>query len=94
MNLLQNISPAIDNEIGIVHHSQYYSDVNFINMIQQVNDDKIILNLNCQCLSAKLDNWKLFLTMVNSHKQIKCTALQKTWFDQPNVDLDFYSIPG
>ena len=36
VNLLQNISPAIENEIDIVKHSQYYSDVNFINMIQQV----------------------------------------------------------
>ena len=89
MNLLQNISPAIENEIDIVEHSQYYSDVNFINMIQQVNDDIIILNLNCQCLSAKFDRLKLFLAMVNSHKQLSCIALQETWFDQ-HVDLDFY----
>ena len=34
VNLLQNISPEIENEIDIVEHSQYYSDVNFINMIQ------------------------------------------------------------
>ena len=91
VNLLQNISPA--NEIDIVEHSQYYCDLNFINMIQQVNDDIIILNLNCQCLSAKFDRLKLFLAMVNSHKQLSCIALQETWFDQ-HVDLDFYSIPG
>ena len=38
-------------------------------MIQQVNDDIIILNFNRQCLSAKFDRLKLFLAMVNSHKQ-------------------------
>ena len=42
VNLLQNISPTIENDIDIVEHSQYYSDVNFINMIQQVNDDNYI----------------------------------------------------
>ena len=62
-------------------------------MIQQVNDDIIILNLNCQCLSAKFDNLKLFLTMVYSQKQISCIALQETWFDQ-HVDIDFNSISG
>ena len=93
VNLLQNISPAIENEIDIVEHSQYYTDINFINMIQQVNDDVIILNLNCQCLSAKFDRLKLFLTMVNSLKQISCIALQETLLHQ-HVDLDFYSIPG
>ena len=93
VNLLQNISPAVVNEIAILEHSQYYSDVIFITMIQQVNDDIIILNLNCQCLSAKFDPLKLFLTMVNSHKQIACIALQEPWFDQ-HVDFDFYSIPG
>ena len=82
VNLLQNISPAIGNENDIVGHSQYYSDVNFINKIQQANDDIIILNLNCQCLSEKFDILKLFLAMVNSHKQLPCIALQETWFDQ------------
>ena len=92
VNLLRNISPAIENQIDVVEHSQYYCDVNFINMIQQVNDDNIILNLNCQCLSAKFDNLKLFLILVNSHKKISWIALQETWFDQ-HVDFDFYSIP-
>ena len=87
MNLLQNICPAIKNEIDIVEHSQYYSDVNFINMIQHVNDDIIILNLNCQCLTAKFNH------LVNSHKQMSCIALQETWFNQ-HVDIDFNSIPG
>ena len=31
--------------------------------------------------------------MVNSHKQLSCIALHKTWFGQ-NVDLYFYSISG
>ena len=48
VNFLKKTSSVIENEINIVEHSQYYDDVNFINMIQQVNADIIILNLNCQ----------------------------------------------
>ena len=92
--LLQNMSPELENETETIHHSMYYSDTDFRNVLhQQTKNDIIILNLNCLNLKTRFDKLKLFLADIDRNSEISCITLQGTCFDE-NTDLDFYSLPG
>ena len=93
IQLIESISPTLENESNILTHSRYYNNCNFKNMLQQTHNKITILNLNCQSLSAKFDNLKLFLADIATHSKITCITLQETWFDE-NTPLDSYCIPG
>lgn len=93
INLIQDISPELENETTTLEHSRYCSDVDFQEVLQYTHGEMVILNLNCQNLGTKFDKLKLFLSKVNTNKNITCITLQETWFDK-NTELSLYNIPG
>ena len=91
-SLLDNVSPEFENECDIISHSKYCTDVDFQEILQEVNCDICIVNLNCLNLKTRFDQLKLFLADTDRLSQISCITLQGTCFDE-HTDLAFYSIP-
>ena len=92
-NLLNSLSPELENEIDTISHSRYCNDTDFQDILQQTNCEICILNLNCLNLKTRFDKLKIFLADIDAHSQITCVTLQGTCFDE-NTDLTFYSLPG
>ena len=64
-NLLERISPEIENETDLIEHSKYYNDVDFKNLLHNATSKIRMLSLNCQSINAKFDKLKLFLDDVS-----------------------------
>ena len=92
-HLLQSISTNLENEIDLIDQSMYYSETDFVNLYQQTNREISILNLNCQCLNAKIDKLKMFLSVIDVNSQITCITLQESWCGD-TTDMSGMSIPG
>ncbi len=92
-NLMNSISPDLENETDTINHSRYYDDNSYKIALGKLNCELSILNLNCQNLKTKFDKLKIFLADIDTHSQITCITLQETWFSDV-TDVSFYSIPG
>ena len=78
-HLIKSISPDTENEIGLIEHSNYYTDDEFVNNIQ-ITESKIkMLSLNCQSINAKFEKLKAFLAVINQYTEISIVCLQETW---------------
>ena len=51
-DLVQAIDPLSDDEVNVIDHSLYYSDLEYQNLISQGNGVLQILNFNCGGLNA------------------------------------------
>ena len=93
-DLVQTIDPLSDDEVNIIDHSLYYSDLEYQNFISQGNGVLRILNLHCGGLNAKFDKLKNFLSEFNNDKfPVSIITLQETHL-LPNTDVIFFQLPG
>ena len=93
VDLFRHIDPDFDNEINIIDHSLYVSDVEFRDTIDRSKGTLKMLNLNCAGLSAKFDKLKIFLsTCNNQHNPISVITLQETHITA-TTDLSQFDIP-
>ena len=92
-NLVQSLSPDMENEIDMLNETRYYNNIDYRNLLQNTNSNITILNLNCLNLRTRFDNLKIFLADVDIEAQISCITLQGTCFTE-HTDLNMYSIPG
>lgn len=92
-HLLESISPNTDSEVDLLEQSKYYTDQEFVDMYSQTNTEITILNLNCQSINARIDDLKIFLSIIDSHTKISCITLQESWCTESH-DLSKYTIPN
>ena len=78
VNLLDAIRPQEENEADIIEHSKYYDDIDFNNALQSYNSKISMLSLNCQSISAKFDELKLFVDDVNNQNPDSIICIQET----------------
>ena len=93
-DLVQGIDPLSDDDVNVIDHSLYYSDLEYQNLISQGNGVLRILYLNCGGLNAKFNKLKIFLSEFNKDKfPVSIITLQETHL-LPNTDVNFFQLPG
>ena len=93
-DLVQGIDPLSDDDVNVIDHSLYYSDLEYQNLISQGNGVLRILYLNCGGLNAKFNKLKNFLSEFNKDKfPVSIITLQETHL-LPNTDVNFFQLPG
>ena len=82
------------NEPKLFQQSPYYDNMGFIEIIQNKTNSFIILSLNCQSISAKFDQLKIYIENYNSsHSRLSAVCLQETWLTADS-DLSLLQIEG
>ena len=92
-HLLDVIAPDIENETQLIDHSKYYDDNGFLDVLKHFNNKLSMISLNCQCINAKFDKFKLFVTEMNTHETISVICIQETWRHN-GMDMDSFSLPN
>ena len=90
-HLIDSMNLDIDDEINMVEHSRYYNDTDFIDMLQQQQSKLSILNLNCQSLNAKFDQFQCYISNICQSAHIDVITLQETWFNN-KVDTSYFEF--
>ena len=92
LHLVDSLENNVDEEPNILLQSQYIDNETLTNILHEKQKVFKVLSLNCQSLSAKLDQLKLFLyELALKDLFFDVICLQETWTDQ-NIDISYYNI--
>ena len=93
-DLIEYLDPIDEDEVNLIHHSNYYNNEEFTEAHKQTDVKLSILNLNCQCINSKFDKIKLFLEGIdNNSMPISVITLQETWADN-ETEINLFNLPN
>ena len=79
-HLIEKLDPINEDEVNPIHHSNYYSNEEFMGAHRQIDWKLSILSLDCQCINSKFDKIKLFLEGINNNSMpISVITLQEIY---------------
>ena len=86
-----------DDSPTLFHPSPYYTESEFIEIMENQNQSFKLLSLNCQSLNAKFNELSIYLEFYRSNNIIfDCICLQETWLsddsDTSLLKLDGYNL--
>lgn len=83
-----------DEAPNILNLSPYYDNDNAIELLKEKSDTISILSLNCQSLSAKFEQLKIYIEQFEISKcPFTIICLQETWLSD-NHDVSLFQIDG
>ena len=92
VNSTQENDPNIF-ETQLLKQSPYFNIDNMISHFKTMQNQFILISLNCESLNAKLDEIKIFLHHLEIHDCLpSAICLQETWLNK-DADLSLLQLP-
>ena len=87
----QNIA---DNGVfDSIKQTKYIDDKDVEEVLNINENDFVILSLNCQSLSAKINSLKVLINQINNQHKLSAICLQETWLSS-EYDTSLFEIEG
>ena len=88
-----NQNVADNGVFDSIKQSIYIDDEDVEEVLNIKENDFVILSLNCQSLSAKIDSLKVLINQINNQHKLSAICLQETWLSSES-DTSLFEIQG